>query len=90
MVLLTRKVEFSAAHSYRVPSWDEDKNREVFGLCSNPNGHGHDYLLEVTVKGHLNEKSGIVVNITDVDRVVKGIVLEELDGRFLNREHPFL
>lgn len=89
MVLLTRKVEFSAAHSYRVPSWDEDKNREVFGLCSNPNGHGHDYLLEVTVKGHLNEKSGIVVNITDVDRVVKGIVLEELDGRFLNREHPF-
>ncbi|MCM3791406.1 6-carboxytetrahydropterin synthase [Domibacillus indicus] len=89
MILLTRKVEFSAAHSYHVPTWDEKKNKEVFGLCNNPNGHGHDYTLEVTVKGNLNPKSGIVVNITDIDRIVKGVVLEELDGKFLNREHSF-
>ncbi|KMY55826.1 6-pyruvoyl tetrahydropterin synthase [Bacillus sp. FJAT-27231] len=89
MILLTRKVEFSAAHSYRIDAWDEETNRKAFGLCSNPNGHGHDYTLEVTVKGDLNSSSGIVVNITDVDRIVKSVVLEELDGKFLNREHSF-
>lgn len=89
MILLTRKVEFSAAHSYRISTWDEDKNREIFGLCSNFNGHGHDYTLEVTVSGELNQKSGIVVNIVDIDRIIKSVVLEELDGKFLNREHPY-
>lgn len=89
LVLLTRKVDFSAAHSYHVPTWDDRKNKEIFGLCNNPNGHGHDYTLEVTVKGDINSKSGIVVNITDIDRIVKGVVLEELDGKFLNREHSF-
>jgi 6-pyruvoyltetrahydropterin/6-carboxytetrahydropterin synthase len=89
LILLTRKVEFSAAHSYHVSAWDEAKNKEVFGACSNPNGHGHDYTLEVTVKGKINSRSGIVVNITDVDRIVKGYVIDELDGKFLNREHPF-
>ncbi|OES46321.1 6-carboxytetrahydropterin synthase [Domibacillus iocasae] len=89
MVLLTRKVEFSSAHSYHVPTWSAEKNKEIFGLCNNPNGHGHDYTLEVTVKGKINSKSGIVVNITDIDRIVKDLVLEELDGKFLNREHPF-
>lgn len=89
MIFLTRKVEFSATHSYHVPSWSEEKNKLVFGLCSNSNGHGHDYVLEVTVKGNLDFQSGMVVNITDVDRIVKQVVLEELDGKFLNREHSF-
>ncbi|NEU30521.1 6-pyruvoyl tetrahydropterin synthase [bacterium LRH843] len=89
MNLLTRKVEFSAAHSYNVPEWTEEKNEKIFGLCSSKNGHGHDYLLEVTVAGKIDQKSGIVVNITDIDRVIKDVVLEQLDGKFLNREHPF-
>lgn len=89
MILLTRKVEFSAAHSYRISDWDEATNKKVFGSCSNPNGHGHDYTMEVTVKGNLHPKSGIVVNITDVDQVVKSVILKELDGKFLNREHSF-
>jgi len=89
MIFLTRKVEFSAAHSYHISNWDEDKNREIFGLCSNLNGHGHDYILEVTVKGNLDQRSGIVVNIVDIDCIIKSVVLEELDGKFLNREHPY-
>jgi 6-pyruvoyltetrahydropterin/6-carboxytetrahydropterin synthase len=89
LVLLTRRVEFSAAHSYRIPAWDDKRNKEVFGLCSNPNGHGHDYKLDVTVKGKLDPKTGIVVNITEIDQVIKSIVLKELDGKFLNREHPY-
>jgi 6-pyruvoyltetrahydropterin/6-carboxytetrahydropterin synthase len=88
MIYMSRKLAFSATHVYRVPTWSEEENRRVFGPCSNPNGHGHDYTLEVMVKGNVDERSGIVVNITDVDRVVKHLVTEELDGKFLDREHP--
>jgi 6-pyruvoyltetrahydropterin/6-carboxytetrahydropterin synthase len=89
MIYLSRRIDFSATHSYRVPEWDEERNRSVFGPCSNPNGHGHDYRLEVMVKGTLNEKSGIVVNTTDIKNIVHAFVEEELDGKFLNREHPY-
>ncbi|WP_240689242.1 6-carboxytetrahydropterin synthase [Ammoniphilus sp. YIM 78166] len=86
---LMRKVGFSAAHYYRISSWSEEKNRQIFGPCSSPYGHGHDYSLEVTVEGALDVKSGIVVNITDMDRVIKDVIENEFDGRFLNREHPY-
>ncbi|MDC3414987.1 6-carboxytetrahydropterin synthase [Terrihalobacillus insolitus] len=86
MLYLSRRVDFSAMHSYRVSDWSEEKNRAVFGLCSNPSGHGHDYQLEVMVKGDLVQKSGIVVNTTDIKRIVGGFVQRELDGKFLNKE----
>jgi 6-pyruvoyltetrahydropterin/6-carboxytetrahydropterin synthase len=89
MIYLSRKMYFSAAHSYRVKQWSEEKNQAIFGPCSNLNGHGHDYTLEVMVKGKLDRHSGIVVNITDIDKVVKSFVQEELDGKFLNKEHPY-
>lgn len=86
MLYLSRKLFFTAAHSYRIDKWNDEQNKQVFGPCSNVNGHGHDYTLEVMVKGNLDRRSGIVVNITDIDRVVKGFVQYELDGRFLNKE----
>ncbi|WP_035348277.1 6-carboxytetrahydropterin synthase [Heyndrickxia ginsengihumi] len=89
MLYLSRKLFFSAAHFYRVDQWSEEKNADTFGLCSNVHGHGHDYVLEVMVKGKVNPKSGIVVNITDVDKVVKTFVCNELDGKFLNKEVPY-
>ncbi|WP_374720748.1 6-carboxytetrahydropterin synthase [Peribacillus tepidiphilus] len=89
MIYLSRKMYFSAAHSYRIDEWSEEKNQIVFGPCSNSHGHGHDYTLEVMVKGKLNDKSGIVVNITDIDMVVKTFVQKELDGKFLNKENPY-
>ncbi|MFC7439688.1 6-carboxytetrahydropterin synthase [Laceyella putida] len=89
MIYMSRKLSFSAAHVIRVPSWSEEENRRLFGFCSNPHGHGHDFTLEVMVSGKVNERSGIVVNIKDIDHVVKNLVNEELDGKFLNREHPF-
>jgi 6-pyruvoyltetrahydropterin/6-carboxytetrahydropterin synthase len=89
MIYMSRKLSFSATHVYRVPSWSDEENQRVFGPCSNPNGHGHDYKLEVMVRGEVDERSGIVVNITDVDRVVKHLVSEELDGKFLDREHHY-
>ncbi|MFC3884515.1 6-carboxytetrahydropterin synthase [Bacillus songklensis] len=89
MIYLSRKVYFSAAHLYRKADWSEEENKRVFGLCSNPNGHGHDYVLEVMARGHINEQSGIVVNTTEIDRVVKGLIQEEFNGKFLNHEHPY-
>ncbi|MRG85045.1 6-pyruvoyl tetrahydropterin synthase [Salinibacillus xinjiangensis] len=89
MLYLSRRVDFSAMHSYRIPEWTEERNKSVFGLCSNPSGHGHDYKLEVMVKGNLNQKSGIVVNTVDIKNVVGKIIDQELDGKFLNKEHPY-
>ncbi|WP_282939826.1 6-carboxytetrahydropterin synthase [Paenibacillus sp. RC67] len=89
MIYLSRKLHFSAAHVYHVDAWTEEENKRVFGLCNNPNGHGHDYVLEIMVRGELDPKSGIVVNITDIDRVAKGLIKSELDGKFLDREHPY-
>jgi 6-pyruvoyltetrahydropterin/6-carboxytetrahydropterin synthase len=89
MLYLSRKMYFSAMHSYRIDEWSEAENKRIFGPCSNPNGHGHDYSLEVMVKGELDKKSGIVVNITDIDKVVKSFVQRELDGKFLNKETSY-
>lgn len=89
MLYLSRKVFFSAAHSYRFDHWSDEKNQQVFGPCSNLNGHGHDYRLEVMVKGKLDPMSGIVVNITDIDKIVKSFIHKELDGKFLNKENPY-
>lgn len=89
MIYLSRRIDFSAAHVYRMSEWSEEENRRVFGACSNRNGHGHDYALEIMVKGYLDKKSGIVVNTTTIKDIVTQFIESELDGKFLNREHPY-
>lgn len=89
MLYLSRRVDFSATHTYNIPSWSKELNRQVFGKCNNPNGHGHDYKLEVMVRGKLNMESGIVVNTTDIKHIVNTFLAEELDGKFLDREHSY-
>jgi 6-pyruvoyltetrahydropterin/6-carboxytetrahydropterin synthase len=89
MLYLSRKMYFSSMHFYRIKDWSDEENQKVFGKCSNPNGHGHDYTLEVMVKGGLNPSSGIVVNITDIDTIVKSFVQKELDGKHLNIENLY-
>ncbi|MFB5087016.1 6-carboxytetrahydropterin synthase [Psychrobacillus sp. PGGUH221] len=89
MRYLSRRVDFSAMHSYEVAEWSKEKNKEVFGLCSNPHGHGHDYQLEVMVKGNLSTQSGIVVNTVDIKDIVGKIVESELDGKFINKENAY-
>ncbi|NRF95586.1 6-carboxytetrahydropterin synthase [Paenibacillus frigoriresistens] len=89
MLYLSRRVDFSATHVYNVAAWSSEKNESIFGRCNNRNGHGHDYKLEVMVKGRLNWESGIVVNTTDIKNIVNDFIKKELDGKFLNREHPY-
>ena len=59
-VLLNKRIEFAAAHRYVRPEWDEAKNRTVFGRCYNPPAHGHNYLLELTISGEIDPRTGMV------------------------------
>lgn len=87
-VLLTKRIEFAAAHRYIKPEWDDAKNRAVFGPCYNPPAHGHNYLLEVTVGGEVDAKTGMVINLFDLKRVLLGVI-EEFDHKNLNLDMPY-
>ena len=86
MVYLTRKAEFSASHYYHNPEFSPEENQRVFGKCNNPNGHGHNYTLEVTVKGAVDKRSGFVVDLKQLKEIMNREVIDAMDHRFLNRE----
>lgn len=86
MFQMTRCYQFSAAHRLHNPALSEEENREVFGKCNNPNGHGHNYLLEVTVAGAPDERTGTIGDIHEVDRTVQERVLNDFDHRHLNQD----
>ena len=87
-VLLTRRTTFAAAHVLRRDDWDEAENRRVFGACTGD--HGHNYILEVSVSGEVDPVTGMVINLKDLDRVVKAEIIELVDHRHLNRDVEFL
>jgi 6-pyruvoyltetrahydropterin/6-carboxytetrahydropterin synthase len=88
MIHLTRRATFSASHFYWNPSWSEEKNKEIFGRCSNRNGHGHNYTLEVTVAGEPDPVTGFVVDLKWLKDVIEREVLAAYDHRHLNLEGP--
>ena len=71
MVYLTKVYEFSASHRLHSPALTDEENKAVFGKCNNPYGHGHNYVLEVTIKGEVNPKTGMVADIDLLDRVIE-------------------
>ncbi|MFN2565378.1 MAG: 6-carboxytetrahydropterin synthase [Gemmatimonadaceae bacterium] len=85
---LTRRVSFAAAHRYRIPSWSDERNAQVFGLCARPNYHGHSYVCEVTVRGELDNTTGMVVDLARVDDVLAAEVRERFDHRNINLDVP--
>jgi len=87
-VYLTRKCEFSAAHHYHNPEFSEEENHRIFGKCNNANGHGHNYTLEVTVKGKVNPETGFVINLVDLKEILNREVMDVFDHRHLNKEVP--
>jgi 6-pyruvoyltetrahydropterin/6-carboxytetrahydropterin synthase len=90
MIYLTRRERFSAAHRMFRQDWSEDKNREVFGKCSNPNWHGHNYILWVTVKGEPSGEHGFVMNINILKKIINEKVIEKLDHRNINLDVDFM
>lgn len=89
-VYITRREHFNAAHKLWREEWTDEKNAEVFGKCSNKNWHGHNFELFVTVKGHPNPETGFVINLKELSKIVKELVIEPLDHKNLNLDVPFL
>ncbi|HOI00632.1 MAG TPA: 6-carboxytetrahydropterin synthase [Bacteroidales bacterium] len=90
MVYITRKEHFNAAHRLFRPDFSDEKNLEVFGKCSNPNWHGHNYVLYVTVKGRVNPETGFVVNLKELSKVIREKVIEKVDHKNMNLEVDFM
>lgn len=90
MMFLTRIEHFNAAHKLYNPAWDREKNEMIFGKCANENWHGHNYELQVTVKGEVSADTGFVVNVKILSSLIKQFVLEELDHKNLNLDVPFM
>jgi 6-pyruvoyltetrahydropterin/6-carboxytetrahydropterin synthase len=89
-VKITREVHFNAAHRVYNPDWDDEKNAEVFGGCANPNWHGHNYELFVTIEGEPNPVTGFVMDLRDLRDLVTSRVLDDVDHRNINVEVPWM
>lgn len=85
---LTRRVRFAAAHRYRRPEWDDARNEAVFGACARPAYHGHTYTCEVSVSGEIDPLTGFVVDLAELDAILKREVLQRFDHRNINVEVP--
>ncbi len=89
-VTVTTELEFSAAHRVFNPEWTDERNQEVFGGCANPNWHGHNYELHVTVEGELDPETGFVMDFRDLKSLVESRVIQDLDHQNVNLDVPWL
>ena len=89
-VSVTRRETFSSGHTLFNPRFSEERNREVFGKCSNPSGHGHNYVLEVTVQGEPDPETGFVFDLSELSSLVWKLVLNDVDHRNLNTDVDWL
>lgn len=87
-IRITRRATFAAAHVLCRPEWTEERNRDVFGACAGE--HGHNYIVEVTVAGPVDASTGMVINLKDVDCVLRREFIDRVDHRHLNRDVDFL
>jgi 6-pyruvoyltetrahydropterin/6-carboxytetrahydropterin synthase len=90
MVYVSRKEHFNAAHRLYNPNWTEEKNEEVFGLCANKNYHGHNFELEVTVKGIPSPETGFVIDLKDLADIIKENITNKVDHKNLNLDVDFM
>lgn len=90
MVFITRREKFNAAHRLFRADWSEEKNTEVFGKCSNPNWHGHNYELFVTVKGNPAEETGFIIDLRQLSELVKEKIINPLDHKNINLDVDFM
>ena len=90
MIYITRRERFSAAHKLSRTDWSQDRNQEVFGKCSNPNWHGHNYELYVTVKGEINPETGFLIDLRIMKDLISEHVIEKLDHKNVNMDVDFM
>jgi 6-pyruvoyltetrahydropterin/6-carboxytetrahydropterin synthase len=89
MIRVTRQYKFSASHRLHTPELSSERNRELFGKCNNPYGHGHDYVLQVSVCGTVDEETGLAMNVAGLDRLIEEAVLRDMRMTDLNRIPDF-
>ena len=90
MVTVTRKAHFSAAHRLHNPAWSDQRNAEVFGKCNNPNGHGHNYVIEVTVGGEPAPETGMVIDLKKLAAIIDEEIIEAVDHKHFNVDVDFM
>ncbi len=88
MMQLTRAYFFSASHRLHVPEFSDEKNQALFGKCNNPHGHGHNYRLEISVKGDIDHRTGRVVDLAAMDSLINERVVKYLDHKYINQDVP--
>lgn len=86
MISITQSFEFAAAHRLHCPQLSEDENRRTFGKCTNPNGHGHNYTVEVTITGRPDSQTGVLLPVGELEQVVRTQVIDRFDHKHLNED----
>lgn len=87
-ISLTRRYRFAASHRLHSPTLSEVENERIYGKCNNPYGHGHNYALEVTITGPVDQDTGMIANLGDLDPFVRREVIEAFDYKYLNEDVP--
>ena len=90
MILVTRREIFSSSHRLYNPKFSDDENERVFGKCSNLNGHGHNYILEVIVAGEIDSQTGYVIDLKVLKEIIHEYVIKKVDHKNLNLDVDFL
>ena len=90
MIYITRRERFNAAHKLFREDWSNEQNEEVFGKCSNPNWHGHNYELFVTVKGEIDPETGFVIDLKELKSIIQTYITDKLDHRNVNLDVDFM
>ena len=90
MVYLTRRERFSAAHRLFNPALSDEENEKIYGLCANPNWHGHNYILWVTIQGEVNPGTGYVVDLKKLSQIIQEKVIKKVDHKNINTEVEFM
>ena len=90
MIFITRKHEFCASHRLYNPDFSDAKNQATFGLCNNPNGHGHNYVMEVTLSGEVSLETGMVFDLKALKKLVQEEIIDKVDHKNLNVDVDFL
>ncbi|TKC05111.1 6-pyruvoyl trahydropterin synthase family protein [Pedobacter frigoris] len=90
MIYITRKASFNAAHKLSRPDWTAEENEAVYGKCANPNWHGHNYQLYVTVKGEVNPETGFLVDLKWLKDIINVSVVDKIDHKNLNLDVDFM
>ncbi|XP_042590822.1 6-pyruvoyl tetrahydrobiopterin synthase [Cyprinus carpio] len=86
---ITRVQSFSACHRLHSKSLSDEENKRIFGKCNNPNGHGHNYTVEVTVRGKIDRNTGMVMNLTDLKECIEEAIMKPLDHKNLDLDVPY-